>query len=97
MRWAFRQHIREKSAISFDWNDLTIFNAMHIPEGIRLNAFISAAGKQPYVSGKEFERLKKTIPKNIRELSGGATQFWLWPIPDWIHTQPDFLRKNIGA
>jgi hypothetical protein len=84
-----RRVLRERLAIALDWNDLAIYNALHLPDGVRVEAFVSTVAPQPLVVA-DGGRIRRTEP--VPSLGGGGKQIWLFPVPAWINTRPAFLK-----
>jgi len=93
---AMRRYFRQVLAVSLDWNDFSRLNVLHLPAGVQISAWESTIAPQPEVSKKEFERVGRSgSAASAPILTGGAPQYWLWPVPDWFETKPDFLKENI--
>lgn len=94
---SIRFYIRNKTAVCLDWNDFCRFSAMHVPPNVMLPAFTSIIKGQPKISLEEVRRVHKAKDHvTTSMLHGGAVQYWLWPVPDWIDLKPSFLKENIG-
>ena len=87
---AMIRYLRRRLAVRLDWNDLVSFWSLHLPEGVAVDAFRSLIRAQPLAT--EPPGRVPLAAGAMPTLSGGAVQYWLFPVPAWIEHRPEFLK-----